>query len=54
VTDYQGNYRRSHPDYVKRQRKLEKARAAAAAELAKRYPEEFSAIYDRIKKERNL
>lgn len=47
-------YKRDHPDYVRRQKALEKARHEARMRLSIMYQADYKKIYERIKKERGL
>jgi hypothetical protein len=47
-------YRKANPTYAERNRKLNMLRTKALRELAKRYPEEFQAIFEDLKREADV
>lgn len=47
-------YKRDHPEYMERQKDLEKARRDARRLVAENHAAEYRRVYNRLKKERGL
>jgi hypothetical protein len=54
AAEYARDYRRNNPDYVKRQRNLERARRTALLQLKNRYPTEYEKILALVKREMGI
>lgn len=53
-SQYMKDYRARNPDYVKRQKRLERSRVVAARRLIDRYPSEFEEILEQVRQEMGL